>query len=56
MNVLLENWDTPFGLPPFARIRDEDFGPAFEEALEAATADIAGWVLVSGNGDPDAQR
>ena len=29
---------------------------AFEEALEAATADIAGWVLVSGNSDPNANR
>ena len=29
---------------------------AFEEALEAATADIAGWVLVSGNGDPNSDR
>ena len=29
---------------------------AFEQALEAATADIAGWVLVSGNGDPKATR
>ena len=36
MNVLLENWDTPFGLPPFARIRDEDFAPAFDAALAAA--------------------
>ena len=25
---------------------------AFEQALQAATADIAGWVLVSGNSDP----
>jgi peptidyl-dipeptidase Dcp len=41
MNVLLENWDTPFGLPPFARIRDEDFGPAFDEALARARAKIA---------------
>ena len=30
--------------------------PAFEQALEAATADIVGWVLVSGNGDPKAIR
>ena len=30
--------------------------PAFEQALEAATADIVGWVLVSGNGDPKAVR
>ncbi|HLQ18295.1 MAG TPA: peptidase M3, partial [Tabrizicola sp.] len=41
MNVLLENWDTPFGLPPFARIRDEDFGPAFDEALARARATIS---------------
>jgi cholesterol transport system auxiliary component len=29
---------------------------ALEQALEAATADIVGWVLVSGNGDPKAAR
>ncbi|MFN4193546.1 MAG: M3 family metallopeptidase, partial [Tabrizicola sp.] len=41
MNVLLEPWTTPFGLPPFAAIRDEDFGPAFDEALGRARAAIA---------------
>ena len=41
MNVLLTTWDTPFGLPPFAAIRDEDFGPAFDEALTRARAAIA---------------
>jgi peptidyl-dipeptidase Dcp len=41
MNVLLETWDTQFGLPPFARIRDEDFGPAFDVALVRARAAIA---------------
>jgi peptidyl-dipeptidase Dcp len=41
MNVLLESWDTRFGLPPFARIRDEDFGPAFDVALAKARANIA---------------
>ncbi|MDX5349804.1 MAG: peptidase M3, partial [Paracoccaceae bacterium] len=40
MNVLLETWETPFGLPPFAAIRDEDFGPAFDEALARARAAI----------------
>lgn len=40
MNVLLEKWDAPFGLPPFTRIRDEDFGPAFDAALERARANI----------------
>ncbi len=40
MNVLLQNWETPFGLPPFADIRDEDFGPAFDEALARARVAI----------------
>lgn len=40
MNVLLERWDTPFGLPPFAAIKDEDFGPAFDEALDRARGNI----------------
>ncbi len=40
MTVLLETWDTPFGLPPFAAIRDEEFGPAFDLALERARAAI----------------
>jgi len=41
MNVLLDKWDTPFGLAPFDRIRDEDFAPAFDEALARARANIA---------------
>jgi peptidyl-dipeptidase Dcp len=41
MNVLLQNWDTTFGLPPFAAIRDADFAPAFDEALARARAAIA---------------
>lgn len=41
MNVLLQPWDTPFGLLPFAQVRDEDFGPAFDEALMRARANIA---------------
>ena len=40
MNVLLDRWDTPFALPPFAAIRDEDFAPAFEEALARARTAI----------------
>ncbi len=39
-NVLLQDWDTPFGLPPFDRIRDADFAPAFEAALAEARAAI----------------
>ncbi len=40
MNVLLQTWETPFGLPPFAQVRDEDFGPAFDEAMARARANI----------------
>ena len=40
-NALLSPWTTPFGLPPFAGIRDADFGPAFDAALAEARAAIA---------------
>ncbi len=40
-NALLDDWTTPFGLPPFDRIADEDFDPAFEAALTDARARIA---------------
>lgn len=41
-NPLLAPWDTPFELPPFTMIRDEDFAPAFDAALAEARAAIAG--------------
>lgn len=41
MNPLLSPWDGPFGLPPFAQIKDADFAPAFEAALDQARANIA---------------
>ena len=41
MNALLTDWTTPFGLPPFEMIRDEDFMPAFDAALAEARANIA---------------
>jgi peptidyl-dipeptidase Dcp len=44
-NILLQDWDTPFKMPPFEAIRDRDFLPAFEEAMRrhlAAIVDIAG--------------
>lgn len=39
-NALLEPWDTPFELPPFARITDDDFGPALEAALDEGRARV----------------
>ena len=41
MNPLLEPWNTPFELPPFDRIEDTDFAPAFDAALERARANVA---------------
>jgi len=40
-NPLLETWTTPFGVPPFDRIRAEHFPPAFDAAMAAHRADIA---------------
>ena len=40
-NPLMSQWDTPFELAPFDTIRDEDFAPAFEAALDAHNAEIA---------------
>ncbi|MEM6308060.1 MAG: peptidase M3, partial [Pseudomonadota bacterium] len=37
---LLEQWDTPFGLAPFADISDDDFAPALDQALQSARAGI----------------
>ena len=40
-NPLLTEWTAPFGLPPFGKVRDEDFAPAFEVALGEARARVA---------------
>ena len=40
MNPLLQDWDTPFGLPPFSAIATDDFGPAFDAALAEARSNI----------------
>jgi peptidyl-dipeptidase Dcp len=39
-NPLLQEWQTPYGLPPFAAVRAEHFEPAFEHALAAHCAEI----------------
>ncbi len=40
-NPLLAPWNTPFELPPFALVKDEDFAPAFEVALKEGRERIA---------------
>ena len=39
-NPLLADWQTPFQLPPYDRIKDSDFAPAIDKALAAHSADI----------------
>ena len=40
-NPLLADWNTPFQLPPFDEISDDDFLPAFDAALEEARENVA---------------
>jgi peptidyl-dipeptidase Dcp len=37
----LETWMTPFGVPPFERIRPEHFPPAFDRGMQEQSAEIA---------------
>ncbi len=40
MNPLLQDWNTPFALPPFGDVATDDFAPAFEAALAEGRAKI----------------
>ena len=40
MNPLLEDWTTPFCLPPFDRIKEAHFKPAFDQAIADWQAEI----------------
>ena len=37
-NPLLQSWNTPYGLPPFADVLPEHFRPAFDAALKEQLA------------------
>ncbi len=39
-NILLQDWQTPFKIPPFEAIRDEDFLPALEEGMRLHLAEV----------------
>ncbi len=39
-NPLLAEFDTSFGVPPFDQIKDEHFGPAYEEALQQHAMEV----------------
>jgi len=40
-NPFFEDWTTPFGAPPFDRIKPEHFRPAYDRALAEHAAEIA---------------
>jgi peptidyl-dipeptidase Dcp len=40
-NPFFEDWQTPFGIPPFDRIRPQHFPPAFERGMAERIAEIA---------------
>jgi len=48
-NPLLQDWNTPYGLPPFATLKATDFGPAFEVALPEHLAEID---AIAGQAEP----
>lgn len=39
-NPFFEEWDTPFGVPPFDRIKEEHYMPAFEEGMKRHNQEI----------------
>ena len=48
-NALLTDWDTPFQIAPFDKISDEDFAPAFEQAL---AQDMQQTLAIANNPEP----
>ena len=47
-NPFFEEWETPYGVPPFDRIRPEHFLPAFQRAMSIQEAEID---AIKSNGD-----
>ena len=39
-NPLLQDWGTPYGLPPFAQFRPEHFAPALREAMQINRSEL----------------
>jgi len=48
---VLQSWTNPFGLPPFHKIEDADFAPAFDAALSEARRNIQ--AIVENAAPPD---
>ena len=48
-NPFFENWNTPFGVPPFDRIRAQHFPPAFDRGMERQIGEI---IAITGAAEP----
>ena len=40
VNPLLQEWTTPYGIPPFEQVQPEHYLPAFKAAMAAELAEI----------------
>ncbi|RLD67841.1 MAG: peptidase M3 [Bacteroidetes bacterium] len=49
-NVLLEAFNTPFGVPPFEQINQEDYLPAYKEAISQHKAEVE--AIVNNSDEP----
>ena len=52
-NPLLQEWTTPFGVPPFDRIQNAHFRPAFDAALAEARKEIEAALPALKHGEQD---
>ncbi|NOZ13655.1 MAG: M3 family metallopeptidase [Acidobacteria bacterium] len=41
VNPFFETWNTPFGVPPFNKIKDGDYLPAFNRAIKEKRSDVS---------------
>jgi peptidyl-dipeptidase Dcp len=48
-NPFFEVWNSPFGIPPFSRVRPEHFMPAYERAFAEHVSEIA---AITGQAEP----
>ncbi len=48
-NPFFEEWETPFGVPPFEQIKEEHYMPAFEEGMKQQKLEIE---AIVNNSDP----
>lgn len=49
-NPLLQDWQTPYQIPPFSKIKDEHYMPAVEKAVQTMREEIA--AITSNENDP----